>query len=610
MRKWFVSRSSRLLPDTLPALQGGWLKAYTALWIALAAIAVVMTGLNAWKGFEPFEYTFGHYGLSGSEGDRIGVVTGSEAAAKGFRSGDAILAIDGVPIEQIGTGYLPVRKALIKEEGETVAFTVRSADGNVRTERLTRLEENTRRIEAGRKLSLGLALASAVAFLCAAILLFRRRREPVPAILALAFTMVLMVPNYAVDVWLDRASLTAVLRSGSTVGPALFMLGLVAFPDGRMSRIAWAFAFVIFLWCTIPLLFPGPVQVGMVDFGGTILLAGAVIRLFVRYRRLPDGITRQQVRWSIFGFALGAVLIAISTGLGFVARQIGGPTVFTLLNISNVAGSLSLVCFAAGLVVSLMRYRLYDADTVIGRSAAYGVLTLGFVALFAGSQKVIEALGETYFGGQMGALAGAMGAAVAATLIVPVHRKVNNWAERRFQKELLRLRKGLPPLVADLRETAPPNQIADMAAQAAMSGVQATRAAVLFGDVIIAVRGVSPERATDWLAERNIETESFEEARRDPLFPMRLALEAEGSGRVGWLVLGTRPDGSFFGKDDLEALAEIAAPVARALVISDIRERGKSLLRATFEQIERRFQALERGLSKQARAGSASVINS
>ena len=30
-------------------------------------------------------------------------------------------------------------------------------------------------------------------------------------------------------------------------------------------------------------------------------------------------------------------------------------------------------------MISVLRYRLYDADTVIGRSAAHGVLTLGGV---------------------------------------------------------------------------------------------------------------------------------------------------------------------------------------------------------------------------------------
>jgi hypothetical protein len=595
MPKRFASRSSSFLPDTLPSLQGAWLKSYTALWAALAAIAVLMTGLNAWKGLEPFEYTWAHYGLTttAGSGDRVHFVTGSEATAKGFKTGDVILAIDGVPMEEIGTGYLAFRKALIRKEGETVAFTVRTAAGTIATKRLTRLEENTRGQEASRKLNLGLQLAAALAFLCAAILLFRRRREPVPAILALAFTMVLATPTAAAEVWLDRAALTAVLEAVGTIGPALFLFSLVAFPDGRMSRAAWAIACVILVWSLIPILFPASVAADMKDLIGPALLAAATIRLIVRYRRLPDGIPRQQVRWSIFGFVLGALLIAVATGLGFVARQVGGPTTSILLNVGNVAVSLSLGCIAAGLVISLMRYRLYDADTVIGRSAAYGVLTLGFLALFAGSQEVIGALGETYFGNQLGALAGGIGAAIAAVLMVPMHTRANDWAERRFQKELVRLRRELPRLVSDLRETEAAPHIAQAVAERAVAGVKANHAAVLMGNEVIGAAGVAPDAVNDWLKQTEIEDTNAESASADRLFPHRLALDFEGVGRVGWLVLGPHPDGSRLGKDERDTLAEIAEPVARALAIAQSRDFERREIGAFLKGFEERLRALE-----------------
>ena len=118
--------------------------------------------------------------------------------------------------------------------------------------------------------------------------------------------------------------------------------------------------------------------------------------------------------------------------------------------------ALGTTFMVTGLIVSLMRYRLYDADAVIGRSAAYGVLTLAFVALFAGGEKVIEVVGERYFGEGLGVSAAGLAAGVAAALIVPMHHRVGRWAEHRFQRALIRLREGVPLLVGDMRETASP----------------------------------------------------------------------------------------------------------------------------------------------------------
>ena len=95
----------------------------------------------------------------------------------------------------------------------------------------------------------------------------------------------------------------------------------------------------------------------------------------------------------------------------------------------DLAKSLASIAFASGLLVALLRYRLYDAERTIGRSAAYGVLTVGFVGLFAGSEKLAEIVGERYFEHSIGIAAGAVGAAVAATCIVPLHNRVHRWAD-------------------------------------------------------------------------------------------------------------------------------------------------------------------------------------
>ena len=84
----------------------------------------------------------------------------------------------------------------------------------------------------------------------------------------------------------------------------------------------------------------------------------------------------------------------------------------------------------------------------------------------------------------------------------------------------------------------------------------------------------------------------------DPVFPVRVPLEAEGHGRVGWLLLGARPDGSLFGKTERDVIEEIAEPVARAVQVALRREEREAAYRRSFEAIERRFQSIEKRLPK------------
>ncbi|MGH8575264.1 MAG: hypothetical protein ACREX8_22240, partial [Gammaproteobacteria bacterium] len=95
-----------------------------------------------------------------------------------------------------------------------------------------------------------------------------------------------------------------------------------------------------------------------------------------------------------------------------------------------------------------------------------------------------------------------------------------------------------------------------------------------------------------------------------PLFPLRIRLDADrrrGRGTVGWILLGPRPDGSFYGKDEQEALAEIAGPVARAVQIVRTRERHEATARAEAGELKARIARLEEKLEDALRPGRPSA---
>jgi hypothetical protein len=241
--------------------------------------------------------------------------------------------------------------------------------------------------------------------------------------------------------------------------------------------------------------------------------------------------------------------------------------------VSTVSFGLPPVFVTAGLLVSLFKYRLYDAEAVVSRSVAYAALTAILLALFAATQKAIELLGEEIIGDSLGVLADVIGAAVATVMVVPLHHRLTGWAERRFQKQLIRLRQDLPALVGDLRELAPATRIAAATLESVSRAVRSTRAALVVADEVIGLRSVEARDFEAWRASwQPSPRPGIDADRADPWFPLRLPLEADGHGRVGWLLLGPRPDGSFYGRDEREALLAIADPVARALEIAGQRE--------------------------------------
>ncbi|HEX2762314.1 MAG TPA: hypothetical protein VHM92_00520 [Allosphingosinicella sp.] len=575
------------LPDRLPPLHGRGLAFFGVAWSMLFIVALAGVGYGAWADFQPQPYGFGYIGISVDDGGRIvDVVPETEAAAQGIARGEAVLAVDGVSFARLGNSTATVRDAVQRPEGTAVSVTVRDLHANIVTHRLTRRAVNVRRYAALDRLTAVNNVFNCVLVLAAALILFRQRREPVPALMSVSF--VLQAISSSFSFWSAIGIDIAFLNAPSW---SLLLISMLVFPDGRIqSRWAWLTAAAV-AGCAVT-------GSGMGDnvlwpvLGA--LFAAVAAHLTFRYRGLPSGIERQQVRWAFLGIVSGLGSYAAAIALFSALRAYGLFDELWLRGLGLVLVALGTTFMVTGLIVSLMRYRLYDADAVIGRSAAYGVLTLGFVGLFAGGEKVIEVVGERYFGEGLGVSAAGLAAGVAAALIVPMHHRVSHWAEHRFQKALIRLREGVPLLVGDLRETAAPEVIAAAVVDATSAGVHATHAALLVDNAILASCGVPPETITAW-RQNNEPTER--ELPRD-LFPTRVSLAAESTGRIGWLLLGPRPDGTPVGKDERETLTEIAGPIARAMEIARTRERRDAAFGAVLASVEARLASLEKGMAR------------
>lgn len=155
----------------------------------------------------------------------------------------------------------------------------------------------------------------------------------------------------------------------------------------------------------------------------------AVAAMAARYRR-ASAIERLQLRW----FAFGAALVVVAS-LGYVIfgtllssdRAVIREGTYTLF-------LLSLCSLPVAVAIAITRYRLYDIDTIIGRTVAYGALTAILAGLYAASVRLFNALFVAVTGEESEA-ALVLTTLVLATTFTPIKGRLERLAAKRFPPE-------------------------------------------------------------------------------------------------------------------------------------------------------------------------------
>jgi hypothetical protein len=419
---------------------------------------------------------------------------------------------------------------------------------------------------------LGLRLMkSAIVGTVAFVLFWRRQRDPVAAILSLAFLCWTITSSF------DFTTAALVPMLLDRLRFLLFALALLLFPNGRWApgwtRGVAVGSSVVFAIGAIEAVGLAPTRLFLPL--AILCVLAAIAGLIQRFRTTEDETQQQQLKWVALGLVAGVGLIlAARAGAALSGASILFEGMFQL----------GIVVVALGFLVPLLRYRLFDAEAVISRSAAYALLTAALVATFAGSEALIESFGQRYLGSGIGQVSGAMAAAVAAVLLTPLNDRINRWAEQRFQRDLVQLRTELPELLSEVPADWTPALVGQAALPRIVEAVHATRAAIILKGAAIAAEGVSIGRVD----------------RSTSHFPLQLTLRCSFGGHHGWLLLGPRPDGSSYGKDDAEALEAVLPALRRALLASLERTKARqgdewilSQCRAAIAAMEKRVAALE-----------------
>ncbi|QNP45935.1 hypothetical protein H9L14_01130 [Sphingomonas sediminicola] len=425
---------------------------------------------------------------------------------------------------------------------------------------------------AVQPLVLGLRLLkSAIVGAVATVLFWRRQRDPVAAILSLAFLCWTITSSF------DFTSAAALPMLLDRLRFLFFAFALLLFPDGkwrpRWTRGVAVLSIAVFLLGVLEAV--GLLPTSLFLPLAIVCVLAAIVGLIQRFRASSSEMQQQQLKWVALGLVSGVGLILVArTGAALSMPAVAFEAMFQL----------GIVLVALGFLVPLLRYRLYDAEAVISRSAAYAVLTVTLVATFAGSESLIELLGQQYLGSGIGQVSGAIGAAIAAVLLTPLNDRISAWAEQRFQRDLVQLKAELPAFLSEAPSGWSPRQVGNAVLPRIADAIHATKLAIVIKGKVIAADGIEIGKVS----------------RSADDFLLRLPFRCPFGGVQGRLLVGPRPDGSSYGKDEIEALEEVLPALRRSLLAALEREtayrsqaRMQRSLRAQIAEISIRIRSLE-----------------
>jgi hypothetical protein len=179
-----------------------------------------------------------------------------------------------------------------------------------------------------------------------------------------------------------------------------------------------------------------------------LLFACIVGAQVYRYRRVSSPVQRQQTKWVVF-----ATAVTIIVGLGLVGPALLFPSLSPpyVLLAETVSTILALIIpIAVGMAI--LRYRLWEIDTIINKALVYGTLTVMLAVIYVGLVIGLQTLVRLF----TGQLSQSPVVIVASTLAIyalfqPLRRRIQAIIDRRFYRSKYDAAKIVAAFSATLR---------------------------------------------------------------------------------------------------------------------------------------------------------------
>ncbi len=183
--------------------------------------------------------------------------------------------------------------------------------------------------------------------------------------------------------WLGLALASGVLSLSNQINLTIIILAFYLFPDGRfVPRFTRWIVAVGISGNIIFVLFPalGQSVIGGFPFVG--VLASLVIAQVYRYRRISTLMQRQQTKWVEYSLAV-VIILALSLDVIpqlLVPALLENGSLFS--SISSALTNLLTILLPIAFSIAILRYRLWDIDSIINRTLVYGTLTASIVGIY------------------------------------------------------------------------------------------------------------------------------------------------------------------------------------------------------------------------------------
>jgi hypothetical protein len=177
-----------------------------------------------------------------------------------------------------------------------------------------------------------------------------------------------------------------------------------------------------------------------------LLYAAVALSLLMRLRR-AEGVERQQLKW----FAYSAAIFALGIALIVIPIALDTPPWYEWVGTAIFTAAGTAITISIG--IAILRYRLYEIDTLINRTLVYGSLTAALVAVYFGGVATTQAIFRALTAQeQQPQLAIVVSTLVIAALFNPLRRRIQSFIDRRFYRRKYDARKTLEAFSAKLRD--------------------------------------------------------------------------------------------------------------------------------------------------------------